>query len=330
MVRENVLQIYAPAAKALSEDWQASLDGKQLERWMLRLGGRLVRERDAAVAASEQGLLPKTAANPPELLVIGMDGGGVQMREKDVETQSRWKEDKVLTVTSYLKGDGKEREPEALLTTYAATMSPADAFGALVRVEAERRQWRNATEVLVLADLGNWIDPLVEREFTKIHQRIADWSHAKEHLYAAARATANGLATPETKIMAERWTKLLWDGKVAEIISELKAASEKLGIPAKQDGKEHPRRVLHQNAGYFERNKDHMDYPAYRAKGWPIGSGNTESGVKLFNKRVKGTEQFWQPDGIEAMLTLRALYLSEDERWAAYWRSRPAYEKKAA
>jgi hypothetical protein len=33
-----------------------------------------------------------------------------------------------------------------------------------------------------------------------------------------------------------------------------------------------------------------MMYDVYRGKGWPIGSGNTEAGVKTFNKRVKGTE----------------------------------------
>jgi hypothetical protein len=31
----------------------------------------------------------------------------------------------------------------------------------------------------------------------------------------------------------------------------------------------------------------------------------TEAGVKQFNKRVKGTEQFWDEAGIEPILTLR-------------------------
>lgn len=64
-----------------------------------------------------------------------------------------------------------------------------------------------------------------------------------------------------------------------------------------------------------------MDYPRYRANGWPIGSGVTESGVKLFNKRVKGTEQFWNTrasDGVAAILALRSLRLSDDDRWHHY------------
>jgi len=66
------------------------------------------------------------------------------------------------------------------------------------------------------------------------------------------------------------------------------------------------------------------------SEGWPIGSGNTEAGVKQFNKRVKGTEQFWSEDGVEAILCLRGLWLSQDERWVVYWKNWPAYLKTAA
>jgi hypothetical protein len=67
------------------------------------------------------------------------------------------------------------------------------------------------------------------------------------------------------------------------------------------------------------RHAGQMDYPRYRAQGWPIGSGVTESGVKLFNKRVKGTEQFWNEPGVEAIMALRAMWLSQDDRWHHYW-----------
>ncbi len=66
-----------------------------------------------------------------------------------------------------------------------------------------------------------------------------------------------------------------------------------------------------------------------RRKGWPIGSGVTESAVKQFNKRVKGTEQFWSELGVESILSLRALWLSQDERWTRYWKNHPAYIKAA-
>jgi len=122
---------------------------------------------------------------------------------------------------------------------------------------------------------------------------------------------------------AERWEAWLWDGQVERVIAALAAESARLGPPQKGDGPEHPRRMLAQNVGYFTRHKDHMRYPEYRAKGWPIGSGVTEAAVKQFNKRVKGSEQFWLPERVEPILMLRALWISQDERWQKYWANRP-------
>ena len=62
-----------------------------------------------------------------------------------------------------------------------------------------------------------------------------------------------------------------------------------------------------------------MNYPEYRRRGWPIGSGVVESAVKQFNKRVKGTEQFWQERGVEPILALRSLWQSNDHRWPNHW-----------
>ena len=77
----------------------------------------------------------------------------------------------------------------------------------------------------------------------------------------------------------------------------LKVHAERLGAPQPRDGPDHPRRVLANNMGYVKAHRRHMDYPAYRRKGRPICSGVTESAVKLFNKWVKGTEQFWSLPG---------------------------------
>ena len=79
----------------------------------------------------------------------------------------------------------------------------------------------------------------------------------------------------------------------------------------KSDPENHPRRVLAENIRFFKNHQKQMYYLCYRSKGWPIGSGGTESGVNLVNKRVKGTEQFWNRRGVEAMIALRALHLRQ-------------------
>ena len=328
MAREGALHSFDQSAKALNEDWGTHLDGKQIQRWSESLGKSVVMRRDAQVRAYEQGHRPASVLNPPSLLVIGMDGGRVQTREKQGENGSRWREDKVCAITSYLPGDGtSEHPPQPLVTTYEATMEKTEAFGKQVHLEAERRGLRQAQTVLVMGDGGNWIDPLSKRE--RLHdQRIVDYYHAAEHLYEAARA-ALGKDAPEALVLAEQLKDHLWDGRLDPVIAILKTHAERLGPPQESDGPEHPRRVLANNVGYFETHRHHMDYATYRAKGWPIGSGVTESAVKLFNKRVKGTEQFWSLPGVESILSLRALWLSQDSRWERYWNTRPAYRTAA-
>jgi hypothetical protein len=328
VAREGALHSFDQAALALNEDWGTGLDGKQIQRWSEAIGEVVRSERDAEVGAYEQGQRPASVPNPPLLLVIGMDGGRVQTREKQGENGSRWREDKVSAITSYLPGDGtKEHPPEPLVTTYVATMDKTEGFGKLVHIEAERRGLRQAQTVLVMGDGGTWIDPLSQRERLD-DQRIVDYYHAAEHLYEASRA-ALGKEASESLVLAEQLKDALWEGELDEVLAILTTHADRLGPPQESDGPDHPRRVLANNVCYFQRHRAHMDYPTYRRKGWPVGSGVTESAVKLFNKRVKGTEQFWSLPGVESILSLRALWLSQDDRWTRYWNTRSAYGKAA-
>jgi hypothetical protein len=76
---------FEQAARNLSLDWHLGvqpLDKKQIERWSERLGQEVVAQRAAEVAGLALGIRPEGPLNPPLLLVVGMDGGRVQMRER--------------------------------------------------------------------------------------------------------------------------------------------------------------------------------------------------------------------------------------------------------
>ena len=91
--------------------------------------------------------------------------------------------------------------------------------------------------------------------------------------------------------------------------------------------------ILDRDIGYFSENRKGMDYPRFRAEGWPLGSGVAEGAVKQFGMRLKGSEKFWNGFGCgmgaEEMLALCALHRSEDGRWKEYWdrRARPNMSK---
>jgi len=335
LARESADKAFDPAARSLNYDWGTELDGKQVQRWAEALGRAAAAARDIEAAAFERGERPVPRANEPELLVVGLDGGRVQEREKDPETKSRWHEDKVCTVTSYLRGDGKDeadggRAPQKLVTTHVATMGDSDAIALLARVEAERRGLRQAAEVIVMGDFGAWITTTRDERFAR-YPRVGDYHHATEHLWDAARAARGPDApqSPEVAALEGELETLLYDGKAQDVIRRLREEAAALGPVRDEDGPKHPRRVLNGEIGFFERNQQYMNYPEYRRRGWPIGSGNTEAGVKQFNKRVKGSDQFWNESGAEAILALRGLYVSQDQRWDRYWMSRAGYSKAA-
>ena len=137
--REASIQAFGPAARALNEDWGVEWDMRQVQRWRQALGRSVVVERNRQVLQMEQGHHPPAPANEDQLLVIEVDGGRVQMRDKDEETDGRWREDKVAAISTYLAGDGAEQEPRQLVTTYQATMGDVAEFEPLVRLEAEKR-----------------------------------------------------------------------------------------------------------------------------------------------------------------------------------------------
>lgn len=73
-----------------------------------------------------------------------------------------------------------------------------------------------------------------------------------------------------------------------------------------------PRADLDDHLTYIANNKDRMRYASVRRQGLPVGSGATEGACKsLVMIRAKACGQRWRDDGIDALLTLRGLLLSD-------------------
>jgi hypothetical protein len=63
---------------------------------------------------------------------------------------------------------------------------------------------------------------------------------------------------------------------------------------------------------YFLSRLDHMDYPAFKAKGYPIGSGQVEAMNKnVIGNRLKRSGMHWSKQGASAMAATRALNFSK-------------------
>lgn len=300
-------------------------------------GRLLVEESEQELATYRAGQLNIASKERSDLLVIAADGGRVQTR--NAEARERWKEDKVGIVYDAEAHPQPNTEPgeyegaRALTKTYVATMDSWESVGWKLRLEAERRGYARAGERVFVADGARTIRELKNLHFPEA-TFILDWAHAVQHLSECSKA-AFGEGSGEAVRWYERHKEKLWNGETEAIIKELQRLSERLGDPQESDPVTSPKRVMHQNAfSYFPNNKDAMDYPRFRANGWPIGSGVAEGAIKQFGLRLKGSEKFWNGldeesrregsdrTGAEEMLALCALYHSEDGRWEAHWRKR--------
>ena len=76
--------------------------------------------------------------------------------------------------------------------------------------------------------------------------------------------------------------------------------------------------ILRSHLTYIKNNKKYMRYAMLRKKGIPTGSGATEGACKsLIMIRTKGCGQRWHSRGVNAVLALRGLYLSD--RLHLFW-----------
>jgi hypothetical protein len=140
------------------------------------------------------------------------------------------------------------------------------------------------------------------------------------YVYGAAKALGTDLGTG-WKLYKE-WITWTWQGKVALVIEKLRERQQEEGLPLKGESESSVRSVLAKTLRYLENNQDKMKYDEYRKAGLPIVSSLVESMVKQISRRVKGTEKFWGEEGAEAVLQLRADYLSDDDIMADFWKRR--------
>lgn len=213
-----------------------------------------------------------------------------------------------------------EFTPRPRLRTTVATRGDAQRFGPILAQAAYARGFAAAGRKAFVADgaATNW---KTHKQWFSEYTAVLDFIHALSYVFAAAMAGRGFRAGWETYV---RWIQLVWSGRVDEVITALEARQSELGAPAPDDPETGPRVVVAEALTYLRNNAARMCYPDYRKAGLPITSSHMESTVKLFNRRVKGTEKFWSEGGAEAILQLRADYLSETEPLERFWEDRQA------
>jgi hypothetical protein len=315
-------------AAALLEDLAGLGVGSETVRTRAEAAGGLLELcRREAAAQVERTREPAGPVQPAEGLLVVM-ADGVLLRYLD-----DWHEVKLGLVSGCAvgwpaPGTRPDQAHRLLGPSYLASRASAAAFGPLLLAEAARRGalevvgWEHAPgddpalprvpalavlrEAIVLGDGAPWIWGLAAEHFGR-RTEIVDWYHASEHLWTVAKAL-HGAGTPAAAAWAEQALDQLWEhgaGPVRRLLDQAEppdaAAAEALRL----------------ERGYFATNAGRMEYPAYRARGLPIGSGAVESAAKhLVQARMKRAGMRWSEPGAQALLALCA-HLTTDPRLRA-------------
>lgn len=299
-----------------------------------RVGARIREQLDAEAARQHTPQAPQ-AEECCENLAIAADGimlGRVDPQHRRRKSRKTGRKVRSKTALKHFFHEVKtlvvfnfNQCGEAVRKTFHATQERVEQFREKVSLEALKRGAQKAKKLVFLGDGAPWIWKTAQELFPNAVQ-ILDWYHAVEHLWETGRAR---FGSREKELWA--WVKTqenhLWEGRLDQVLDALKAVTKELGAPdaSLSDTAKavDARWIAHRNVGYFEENRTRMNYPDYRDKCLPIGSGVVESGCKhVVADRLKRTGMRWDEPGAENILALRSHDLNG--RWDSVWPAKSA------
>jgi hypothetical protein len=255
-------------------------------------GAAYVAEQTAAVDALERRPTPESSG--PELLQMSADGAMISLVGK------QWVEVKTLALGRIVQeADGTVRARDL---SYFSRRAEHTAFRRLALVETYRRGVGTALVVVAVMDGADWLQKLID-----FHRRdairVLDFPHAVEYLtHASHEAHGSGTAATSEWIATQAHA-LKHDGP-DPVLAALRA------LPA---GEQRETAL-----GYLEPRVAQLQYPTFRAAGYPIGSGIVESAnTVVVQDRLKGSGMHWAPTSVDPMLALRTIVCAD--RWDEAW-----------
>lgn len=193
-------------------------------------------------------------------------------------------------------------------TSYQAGVWDADTMQRYQYAEGLRRGLPRCPLLSSANDAAGWIDRITVANFPGVVS-IVDWIHADQRVWAVGNEVF-GEGTAEARQWVNAQLDGLWEGKALEVAAAMAALAS-------------TRTVVRQAQGYFESYHGRMDYPTYRAAGYPIGSGAVEGANRsVVQHRMKRPGRGWQRSNAQSMLA--ALCELHSHRFETAWESTSA------
>jgi len=253
------------------------------------------------------------ATAQPEQMVVCTDGAMVQL------TGGEWREVKTVTFGEFQpRWDARERKvvTQTDQISYFSRVEPADAFSRSALVEWHRRGGENASTVVAVQDGAQWIQSFIDYHCPKA-VRVIDFAHAQQYVAAVGRAIY-GAETDAFRRWYGRMSKQLGHQPPQRTVNELQLLQRQHPDHPETESIELAIRYLHKRLPM-------IDYPHFRRRQIPIGSGIVESGHKVvMQRRMKQAGMRWAEANLNPMLALRLALCNQT--WKTSWQEIEARE----
>jgi len=274
------------------------------------------------------------------LLVASVDGKGVPLVKRAIQARKvrlgrgeKRNKKRMSTVGAVFTQKPNIRTPQAVVESlfaqsppphqpkryhrpeqkrvWASLLSGKDAFIAQVEAEMQRRDPRRRKTWLVVTDGERALQRKVAATLEGI-ELILDLLHVLEKLWAVSYVFHPEGSPEAREFVRERILRIL-QGEVSQVIKGLRQMATKRHLKGQR------RATVLAVAAYYYRNRGRMRYDVYLRNGYPIASGSVEGACKnLVKDRMERSGMRWTPSMAEAVLRLRAVYLSD--HFEEYWR----------
>lgn len=195
-----------------------------------------------------------------------------------------------------------------------ATRGGVKQAGRLVRDMSADVKLKSAAQVVAVTDGAEWIARLIEANLPAKTTVILDYFHASQHVHQTRRmlfGEQNTEGDQWSATVLETLSKSKWD----DLWDSLLQTRSKLRNKTK-------RKSIDDLMSYIRERRPKVDYASFRAAGYDIGSGPTESMCKSLSRRMKGIGMRWTGKNAESMIALESLHQSN--LWPKYWSTRLA------
>jgi len=282
---------FARASSRVQEHYGIEIGASTVRSWTLKHGRSILK-------AADQVQLP-----PAQTIITQIDGSLIPVVESQSEAEDRrktkslsWREVRLCLARPVGKAQ----------SLYGATLGGLETTACLWRETVQRAGLTEQTHVHGVGDGAPWIVEKFEENFPA-GQFLLDFYHVSEYLGKAAlsicgeKKARTWLRRQQGRLLQNEWRKVL-----RALEGHLEQPNTSADLPV---------RDAHR---YISERREHLDYASASRRGYPIGSGEIESGHRhVVQQRLKVPGAWWTKSNAERMLNLRTA--RSNGIWEHYW-----------